>query len=158
MRVHVYVCTVKCTTSCLCVCMRLYTAQVWNVGLPGGLMGGPTPYDARAVDAWALGVLMYLLVTGKYPFEVGMCACMCMRVCVCVCVCVCGSGVLHVTGQLLHATRYLPVHVCEYQSGVACGFWRHAGPPASKQPTLHDSKCLSRPHTPLPPARQSGLS
>eukprot|EP00775_Hariotina_reticulata_P015077 gene15077-biopygen1067 len=27
------------------------------------------PYDAKAVDAWAMGVLMYLLVTGTYPFE-----------------------------------------------------------------------------------------
>ncbi|MEW5307014.1 MAG: hypothetical protein WDW36_009435 [Sanguina aurantia] len=27
------------------------------------------PYDAKAVDAWAMGVLMYLLITGKYPFE-----------------------------------------------------------------------------------------
>ncbi|GFH15541.1 protein kinase domain-containing protein, partial [Haematococcus lacustris] len=31
--------------------------------------GVPVPYDARAVDAWAMGVLMYLLITGKYPFE-----------------------------------------------------------------------------------------
>lgn len=29
------------------------------------------PYDAKAVDAWAMGVLLYLLVTGCYPFEVG---------------------------------------------------------------------------------------
>jgi hypothetical protein len=28
------------------------------------------PYDAKAVDAWAMGVLLYLLVTGCYPFEV----------------------------------------------------------------------------------------
>jgi serine/threonine protein kinase len=28
------------------------------------------PYDAKKVDAWAMGVLLYLLVTGTYPFEV----------------------------------------------------------------------------------------
>jgi hypothetical protein len=27
------------------------------------------PYDARAADAWALGVLLYLLLAGAYPFE-----------------------------------------------------------------------------------------
>lgn len=26
-------------------------------------------YDAKACDVWAMGVLLYLLVTGKYPFE-----------------------------------------------------------------------------------------
>jgi len=26
-------------------------------------------YDARACDIWAMGVLLYLLVTGQYPFE-----------------------------------------------------------------------------------------
>eukprot|EP00983_Pelagomonas_calceolata_P076012 1153242-Pelagomonas_calceolata.AAC.1 len=35
----------------------------------GGSGGGASGYDARAVDAWAMGVLMYLLTTGKYPFE-----------------------------------------------------------------------------------------
>jgi serine/threonine protein kinase len=28
-------------------------------------------YNPRAVDVWALGVMLYLLVTGMYPFEVG---------------------------------------------------------------------------------------
>lgn len=32
------------------------------------------PYDAKAVDAWAMGVLLYLLVTGCYPFEVRLIA------------------------------------------------------------------------------------
>ncbi len=32
--------------------------------------GGGALYDGRSVDAWALGVLMYLLTTGRYPFEV----------------------------------------------------------------------------------------
>lgn len=27
-------------------------------------------YNPRAVDVWALGVMLYLLVTGVYPFEV----------------------------------------------------------------------------------------
>lgn len=26
-------------------------------------------YDARAIDVWAMGVLLYLLVSGQYPFE-----------------------------------------------------------------------------------------
>ncbi|GFH17625.1 protein kinase domain-containing protein, partial [Haematococcus lacustris] len=38
--------------------------QVWT-----NYTGTPVPYDARAVDAWAMGVLMFLLITGKYPFE-----------------------------------------------------------------------------------------
>ena len=46
-------------------------------------------YNPRAVDVWALGVMLYLLVTGMYPFEVanisncyhtscGFCSCTCM--------------------------------------------------------------------------------
>jgi serine/threonine protein kinase len=34
------------------------------------LQQGLPPYDAKLVDAWAMGVLLYLLVTGCYPFEV----------------------------------------------------------------------------------------
>ena len=31
---------------------------------------GPPRYNPRAVDVWALGVMLYLLVTGMYPVEV----------------------------------------------------------------------------------------
>jgi serine/threonine protein kinase len=34
--------------------------------------GKAPPYDAKKVDAWAMGVLLYLLVTGTYPFEVSV--------------------------------------------------------------------------------------
>ena len=46
--------------------------------LLGGAVGAGFPalherrvgqYDARACDVWAMGVLLYLLVTGQYPFE-----------------------------------------------------------------------------------------
>ncbi|KAG2434282.1 hypothetical protein HXX76_008006 [Chlamydomonas incerta] len=40
-----------------------------GAGAGGGGHAPPPPYDARRVDAWAMGVLMYLLVTGRYPFE-----------------------------------------------------------------------------------------
>lgn len=30
-------------------------------------------YDPTATDVWALGVLLFLLVSGQYPFEVGGC-------------------------------------------------------------------------------------
>ncbi len=36
----------------------------------GGAGAAPPPYDARAVDAWALGVMAYVLLTGVYPFAV----------------------------------------------------------------------------------------
>lgn len=45
-------------------------------GTPGRLPPHPLadqqqpPYDAKKVDAWAMGVVLYLLVTGTYPFEV----------------------------------------------------------------------------------------
>ena len=32
-------------------------------------------YNPRAVDVWALGVMLYLLVTGIYPFEVSLNSC-----------------------------------------------------------------------------------
>lgn len=39
---------------------------------PPGQAGG---YDARKVDAWALGVLLYVLVCAAYPYEVRVCVC-----------------------------------------------------------------------------------
>lgn len=44
-----------------------------GLGGTGGRPGSAHAYDARAVDAWAMGVLLYLLVTGRYPFEVRAC-------------------------------------------------------------------------------------
>ncbi len=57
-------------TRCREACARGTSAlpQVW--GGPLGVPLNAAPYNARAVDAWAMGVLMYLLVTGRYPFEV----------------------------------------------------------------------------------------
>lgn len=82
-------------TCCTCVCVWCDAAQDYMCpemlqqqnGMRGTMpMGGMgytpaaagagspatphVPYDAKAVDAWAMGVLMYLLITGKYPFEV----------------------------------------------------------------------------------------
>lgn len=39
--------------------------QVWA----SASNGTDCSYDARAVDAWAMGVLLFLLCTGRYPFE-----------------------------------------------------------------------------------------
>ena len=51
-------------------------------GGPGGGHAPPLPYDARRVDAWAMGVLMYLLVTGRWGGSwLGLCACVCVCVC-----------------------------------------------------------------------------
>lgn len=35
------------------------------------VFGGPA-YDGRAVDVWAIGVMLFVLVTGSYPFEVSI--------------------------------------------------------------------------------------
>ncbi|KXZ41425.1 hypothetical protein GPECTOR_474g403 [Gonium pectorale] len=56
---------------------HILSAKTLGIGTPellrrygyGTGLESEHPYDARKVDAWAMGVLMYLLVTGRYPFE-----------------------------------------------------------------------------------------
>ncbi|PNG99079.1 Serine/threonine-protein kinase SRK2J, partial [Tetrabaena socialis] len=51
--------------------MLVHQQQQQGYGYDNGGGGGAVkaPYDPRSVDAWAMGVLLYLLVTGRYPFE-----------------------------------------------------------------------------------------
>jgi serine/threonine protein kinase len=53
--------------------MRAAAAAAAGAGSLSPHGGKAPPYDAKKVDAWAMGVLLYLLVTGTYPFEVNMC-------------------------------------------------------------------------------------
>lgn len=53
-------------------------SSVEGGGSPASSSGPPPPammkrYDARKVDAWALGVLFYVLVCAQYPFSVSYC-------------------------------------------------------------------------------------
>jgi serine/threonine protein kinase len=46
--------------------------ELIGVGPIGSPDLAPSPYNARAVDAWSMGVMLYLLVSGRYPFEVSL--------------------------------------------------------------------------------------
>jgi serine/threonine protein kinase len=49
---------------------EMVRSQMKNQQQQNHTQQGLPPYDAKLVDAWAMGVLLYLLVTGCYPFEV----------------------------------------------------------------------------------------
>ena len=49
------------------LCPQLLLGGPYTRPLPGRERAGL--YDARKVDAWAVGVMAFLLCTGKYPFE-----------------------------------------------------------------------------------------
>jgi serine/threonine protein kinase len=40
-------------------------------GAEGGEQQRVPPYDPRKVDTWAMGVLLYVIVAARYPFQVG---------------------------------------------------------------------------------------
>ncbi len=59
-------------------------------------------YDS-SVDMWALGVVCYMLLSGKRPFHHQaftcmrcMCMCMCICICMCMCMCMCMACAWHV--------------------------------------------------------------
>lgn len=81
-------------------------------------------YDPRAVDVWALGVMLYLLVSGMYPFEVCSCrAAMRQSTEGSQCFCVSRHLVMHtlfhqaVSKNKLHFSRQ---HAFGLEEGQAC--------------------------------------
>lgn len=56
---------------------RLPGAGGSGVVMSGVINGKKVPYDARKVDIWAMGVTLYVLVAGAYPFQVSACMIAC---------------------------------------------------------------------------------
>lgn len=58
------------------VCSRIgttdYMAPELLLPILGSVKSFDPVYDGRAVDSWAMGVILYVMVAGSYPFQVHM--------------------------------------------------------------------------------------